>query len=85
MLLMLNPPTGDPGMHPAILILFIVCAILIVGCLVWAFFLNRKNSDIKQTVITVTEDDDQVEPTIVEDLDNEDENEDEDDLGSERI
>ena len=68
MLLMLNPPTGDRGISPAILILLIVCATLIVGCLVWAFFLNRKNSNGKQTVITVTEDDDQVETTIVEEI-----------------
>lgn len=75
--LMYNPPTGDPGMNPVILVLFIICAILIVGCVVWAFFLNRKNSKMNQTVITVKEDDEQIETTIVEeidDLDDQDEN-----------
>lgn len=79
MLLMHNPTTGDPGINPLVFILIIVCAILIIGCLVWAFFLNRKNSTVKQTVITVTEEDDQLEPTIVEEIDDSyDESEDED-------
>ena len=56
MFMISNPPTGDAGINPIVLVLFIVCAIIIIGCLVWAFFLNRKNSNIETTVITITDD-----------------------------
>lgn len=68
MFLMHNPSTGDAGMNPVVLVLFIICATLIVGCIVWAFFLNRKNSKMNQTVITINEDDEQIETTIVEEI-----------------
>lgn len=62
-----NPLTGDAGINPIVLILFIVCAVIIVGCLIWAFFLNRKNSNVQTTVITVTDNEnDENEPNIVE-------------------
>lgn len=71
MLMISNPLTGDAGINPIVLVLFIVCAVIIVGCLVWAFFLNRKNSNVNTTVITIT--DDEVfenEPNIVEEIEN---------------
>ncbi|MBE6760741.1 MAG: hypothetical protein E7551_00465 [Ruminococcaceae bacterium] len=71
MFMISNPPTGDAGLNPIVLVLFIVCAIIIVGCLVWAFFLNRKNSNVETTVITVTDEDlTEIEPNIVEEIDN---------------
>lgn len=64
-----NPLTGDAGINPIVLILFIVCAVIIVGCLIWAFFLNRKNSNVQTTVITVTDNEnDENEPNIVEEI-----------------
>lgn len=69
MLMISNPLTGDAGINPIVLILFIVCAIIIVGCLIWAFFLNRKNSNVQTTVITVTDNEnDENEPNIVEEI-----------------
>ena len=69
MLMISNPITGDAGINPIVLILFIICAIIIVGCLVWAFFLNRKNSNIETTVITITDDETtENEPNIVEEI-----------------
>ncbi len=68
MLLMNNPSTGDPGLNPVVLVLFIICATLIVACLVWAFLLNRKNSKTNQTINTVTEEDELIETTIVEEI-----------------
>ena len=63
------PLTGDAGINPIVLILFIVCAVIIVGCLIWAFFLNRKNSNVQTTVITVTDNEnDENEPNIVEEI-----------------
>lgn len=71
MLMISNPITGDAGINPIVLILFIICAIIIVGCLVWAFFLNRKNSNIETTVITITDDETtENEPNIVEEIEN---------------
>jgi len=73
MLMISNPLTGDTGINPIVLVLFIVCAIIIVGCLIWAFFLNRKNSNVQTTVITVTDNEnDEAEPNIVEEIDNTD-------------
>ena len=69
MLMISNPLTGDAGSNPIVLILFIVCAVIIVGCLIWAFFLNRKNSNVQTTVITVTDNEnDENEPNIVEEI-----------------
>ncbi len=69
MLMISNPLTGDAGINPIVLILFIVCAVIIVGCLIWAFFLNRKNSNVQTTVITVTDNEnDENEPNIVEEI-----------------
>lgn len=71
MLMISNPVTGDAGINPIVLVLFIVCAIIIVGCLVWAFFLNRKNSNVETTVITVTDDEiAENEPNVVEEIKN---------------
>lgn len=70
MFMISNPSTGDAGINPIVLVLFIVCAVIIVGCLVWAFFLNRKNSNVETTVITITDDEaTENEPNTVEDLD----------------
>ena len=64
-----NPPTGDAGINPIVLVLFIVCSVIIVGCLIWAFFLNRKNSNIQTTVITITDDElEENEPNTVEEI-----------------
>lgn len=69
MLMISNPLTGDAGINPIVIILFIVCAVIIVGCLIWAFFLNRKNSNVQTTVITVTDNEnDEYEPNIVEEI-----------------
>ncbi|MBO5021818.1 MAG: hypothetical protein J6D52_14240 [Clostridia bacterium] len=69
MLMISNPLTGDAGINPIVLILFIVCAVIIIGCLIWAFFLNRKNSNVQTTVITVTDNEnDENEPNIVEEI-----------------
>lgn len=69
MLMISNPPTGDAGINPIVLVLFIVCAVIIVGCLIWAFFLNRKNSNIQTTVITITDDElEENEPNTVEEI-----------------
>ena len=71
MLMISNPLTGDAGINPIVLVLFIVCAVIIVGCLVWAFFLNRKNSNVETTVITITDDEAiENEPNIVEEIEN---------------
>ena len=70
MLMISNPTTGDAGINPVILILFIVCAVIIVGCIVWAFFLNRKNSGVETTVITITDEEaEENSQTIVEEID----------------
>lgn len=53
MFLQYNPVTGDAGINPVVLILFILCAVIIVCCLLWAFVINRKNSKVKTTVITL--------------------------------
>ena len=71
MLMISNPPTGDVGLNPIVLVLFIVCSIIVIGCLIWAFFLNRKNSGVETTVITITDDEENETPsTIVEDIEN---------------
>ena len=71
MLTISNPPTGDAGINPIVLVLFIVCAVIIVGCLIWAFFLNRKNSNIETTVITITDEElSETEPNTVEEIEN---------------
>ena len=73
MLMISNPMTGDTGINPIVLVLFVVCAIIIVGCLVWAFLLNRKNSNVETTVITVTDDEiNENEPNVVEEIKNPD-------------
>ena len=65
-----NPPTGDAGLNPIVLVLFIVCSVIIIGCLVWAFFLNRKNSGVETTVITITDEEaEENSQTIVEEID----------------
>ena len=65
-----NPPTGDAGLYPIVLVLFIVCSVIIIGCLVWAFFLNRKNSGVETTVITITDEEaEENSQTIVEEID----------------
>ena len=70
MLMISNPPTGDVGINPIVLVLFIVCSVIIVGCLIWAFLLNRKNSNVQTTVITITDDEiNENEPNILEDID----------------
>ena len=71
MLMISIPATGDAGINPIILVLFIVCAIIVIGCIIWAFFLNRKKSNISTTVITITDNDEtENEPNIVEDIEN---------------
>ena len=71
MLMISNPSTGDAGINPIVLVLFIICAVMIVGCLIWAFFLNRKNSNVETTVITITDDETtENEPNIVEEIEN---------------
>ncbi len=65
-----NPPTGDTGINPIIIILLIVCSVMLIGCIIWTIVLNHKNSKAKSTVVTVTEDD-MVETTIVEDISSE--------------
>jgi hypothetical protein len=65
-----NPPTGDAGLNPIVLVLFIVCSVIIIGCLVWAFLLNRKNSGVETTVITITDEEaEENSQTIVEEID----------------
>ena len=65
-----NPPTGDAGLNPIVLVLFIVCSVIIIGCLVWAFFLNSKNSGVETTVITITDEEaEENSQTIVEEID----------------
>lgn len=65
----MNPLTGDAGISPMILVLIIICAVIIVGCIIWTLLLNRKNSKIETTVITVNADDDsEPEQTVVENL-----------------
>ena len=65
-----NPPTGDAGLNPIVLVLLIVCSIIIIGCLVWAFLLNRKNSGVETTVITITDEEAaENSQTIVEEID----------------
>lgn len=71
MFIISNPPTGDPGINPIVLVLIIVCVIIIVSCLVWAFLLNRKNSNIETTVITITDEETtENEINIVEEIEN---------------
>lgn len=66
---LVNPLTGDAGLSPMILVLIIICAAVIIGCIVWTLLLNRKNSKIETTVITVNADE-EIEPeqTVVENL-----------------
>ena len=65
-----NPPTGDAGLNPIVLVLFIICSVIIVGCLVWAFLLNRKNSGVETIVITITDEEaEETSQTIVEEID----------------
>ena len=71
MLMISNPLTGDTGINPIVLVLFILCAVIIVGCIIWAFFLNRKNSNVETTVITITDDEaSENEINVVEEIDN---------------
>ena len=62
-----NPMTGDAGISPIVLVLAVICAIIVVGCIVWTIVLNAKNSKISTTVVTVTEDE-EPDTTIVEDI-----------------
>ncbi len=65
----INPITGDAGLSPMIIILIIVCSVIIIGCIIWTILLNRKNSKIETTIITVNADEEiQPEQTIVESL-----------------
>lgn len=71
MLMISNPLTGDAGINPIVLVLFIVCSVIIIGCLVWAFFLNKKNANVKTTVITITDDEaEENELNILEEIEN---------------
>lgn len=64
-----SPLTGDAGLSPIILVLIIICALIIIGCIVWTILLNRKNTKISSTVITVTdEDENEPEQTVLEDI-----------------
>ena len=65
---MLNPPTGDAGLHPLVIVLLILCSFIVVGCMIWAVALNRKNSNVETTVITVNEDEE------IEESSNDDQN-----------
>lgn len=74
MLSISNPATGDAGINPIVLVLLVVCAVIVIGCIIWAVVLGRKNSKIETTVITVTDDDEiEIEETVVEDIPAEDE------------
>lgn len=69
MLLYTNPYTGDNGLSPIILVLLIVSIAIILGCIIWAFVLNRKNSKIQTTVITITDEEETtLEQNTVEDI-----------------
>lgn len=45
----LNPATGDAGLSPVIIVLGIICAVIVLGCLVWAFFIGKRHNDITAT------------------------------------
>lgn len=65
------PPTGDAGINPIVIVLFLVCAVIVISCMFWAFFLNRKKSNVKTTVITITDEEaTENEPTIIEEINN---------------
>ncbi len=69
------------GLSPLVLFLMTVCAVIVIGCLVWVVLLNKKNSHIETTIITVDAEEDELpDETTLEDIDeffNEEENEDE--------
>lgn len=62
-----NPATGDAGLSPIFLVLIIICAAIIIGCIIWALVLSKKNAKIETTVITVS-DEPETEQTVVEDI-----------------
>ena len=69
MLAMVNPATGDVGINPIVIVLFIICLLIVIGCIIWAVVLNRKNSKIQTTVVTVSDDDEiETELNTVEDI-----------------
>ncbi len=69
MLLYTSPYTGDNGLSPIILVLLIVSLAIILGCIIWALVLNRKNSKIKTTVVTITDEEETaLEQNTVEDI-----------------
>ena len=64
-----NPLTGDAGLSPIIIVLIVVCAAIVIGCIVWTILLNRKNTKTETTVITITDEDETApEPTLLEDI-----------------
>lgn len=66
---MINPATGDVGLNPIVIVLFVVCLLIVIGCIIWAVVLNRKNSKVQTTVVTVSEDDEiETELNTVEDI-----------------
>lgn len=65
------PLTGDSGISPIIIVIMIICAVVIIACYIWALVLNKKNSKIKTTVITVT-DDLETDVNTVEDIEKSD-------------
>ena len=66
---MITPATGDVGLNPIVIVLFVVCLLIVVGCIIWAVVLNRKNSNVQTTVVTISEDDEiETELNTVEDI-----------------
>ncbi|MBQ4154621.1 MAG: hypothetical protein IJE01_05450 [Clostridia bacterium] len=66
----MSPSVGDAGISPLVVVLFIVCLIIVIGALLWTFFIGKK-SHTDTTVITIT-DEDEISPTnttLVEDID----------------
>lgn len=69
MFLKVNPATGDVGLNPIVIVLFVVCLLIVIGCIIWAVVLNRKNSKVQTTVVTVSDDDEiETELNTVEDI-----------------
>lgn len=61
------PQTGDKGLSPILLVLLILCGVIIIGCIIWALFIGRKNGGSTK-VITISDDSESNNQTVVEDI-----------------
>ncbi len=67
-LITLIPNTGDKGINPLILFLLLLCAAIVVGCIVWTIVLNKKNPSNTINVISVEDEAEPEQTTVVEDI-----------------